>query len=192
MQNADIQVGDIFADLPTMETERLLLRKISMDDAEDMFEYARDAEVARYVLWHPHKTIEDSRQFISLVLDEYAKGGVAPWGIEYKADKRFVGTVGFLDWSIPNARIEIGYAISRAYWGQGIMTEAVRAVIDLGFRNMALNRIQAMCLPENVASARVMEKAGMRYEGTLRQYLLIKGEFRDLKMYSILRDEWER
>jgi ribosomal-protein-alanine N-acetyltransferase len=83
----------------------------------------------------------------------------------------------------------LGYALSRDYWGRGLMAEAAGAMISFGFREMNLNRIEARCIAENTASTRVMEKAGMLCEGTLRQRELIKGEHRDIKIYSILRDE---
>jgi ribosomal-protein-alanine N-acetyltransferase len=107
----------------------------------------------------------------------------------YKGDHRFVGTCGIVSWEPHHARAELGYALSRDYWGRGLMAEAVCAMISFGFDKMNLNRIEARCIAENVASARVMEKAGMIYEGTLRQRELIKGEHRDIKVYSVLRDE---
>jgi ribosomal-protein-alanine N-acetyltransferase len=89
-----------------------------------------------------------------------------------------------------HSRAEIGYVIGRKYWGEGLMTEAVKEVIRFGFERMNLNRIQATCFPENIGSYRVMEKAGMKFEGTLREQMFIKGRFQDLKLYSILRKEY--
>jgi ribosomal-protein-alanine N-acetyltransferase len=89
-----------------------------------------------------------------------------------------------------HSRAEIGYALSRRYWGEGYMSEAVNAVIEFGFREMLLNRIMARCEVNNIASARVMEKVGMQLEGILRQHLFVKGRYWDLKIYSILREEF--
>jgi ribosomal-protein-alanine N-acetyltransferase len=89
-----------------------------------------------------------------------------------------------------HARAELGYAIGRAWWGQGLMTEAVVEAIRYGFEELGLNRIEARCLTYNIGSARVMEKAGMTYEGTIREQVFYKGSFDDLKLYSILRREW--
>ena len=89
-----------------------------------------------------------------------------------------------------HARAEVGYVLSRGYWGRGIMTEAVRAVIHFGFEELHLNRIESRCIAENMASARVMEKAGMVYEGTLRGREFIKGYYRDMKVYAIRRKEY--
>ena len=89
-----------------------------------------------------------------------------------------------------HARAELGYVLSREHWGKGLMPEAVRAVMAFGFEKLSLNRIQARCIAENLASARVMEKAGMTFEGTLRESEFIKGAYRDIKLYSILRREY--
>lgn len=101
-----------------------------------------------------------------------------------------MGTCGFVNWSLDHARAELGYAIHREYWGQGLVPEAVRAMISFGFEKIGLNRIEARCIAENTASARVMEKAGMSYEGTLRQREFIKGAYRNIKLYAILKSEY--
>ncbi len=190
MRRPSTKVGEILKDLPTLETDRLILRKMKPDDAEAVFAYASDPEVTCYVIWETHCTIEDSRAFLDLVLSKYESGGEPEWGIVYKGDHRFVGTCGIVSWEPYHARAELGYTLSRDYWGRGLMAEAVGAMISFGFREMNLNRIEARCIAENSASARVMEKAGMLYEGTLRQRELIKGEHRDIKVYSILRGEF--
>ncbi len=186
-----MRIEDVFGDLPTLETDRLMLRKISMDDAADMFEYASDPEIARYVTWDAQKSIEDSKAFISWVLEQYANGQVAPWGVVLKENGKLIGTCDFVYWNTNHARAEVGYAMSRQYWGQGLTPEAVRAILAFGFDKMRLNRIEARCNVPNTASARVMEKVGMQFEGILRQQMFTKGNYDDLKMYSILRSEWD-
>ncbi len=175
---------------PTLETERLVLRKMTLDDAGAVFAYASDPEVTRYVIWETHRSLEDSRAFLDLVARKYEGGGEPDWGIVYKGDGRFVGTCGFVNWSPEHARAEMGYVLHRDYWGRGLVPEAVRAMISFGFGRMNLNRIEARCIAENAASARVMEKAGMAHEGTLRQREFLKGAYRDMKLYAILRREY--
>lgn len=187
-----MEIVDIFGNLPELETPRLRLRKLVPSDAEDLFAYAADPEVVRYTSWEPHRSIENSHAFLVSVIAAYEAGDVANWGIEHRAERRLIGTCGYIWWNISNASAEIGYALSRAYWNQGLMTEAAQAVVDFGFREMGLNRIEARCEVPNVGSARVMEKVGMRYEGTLRQVVFAKGQFRDLKLYAVLRQEWSR
>lgn len=185
-----MDLKDIFGNLPTIETDRIILRKMCLDDAEDMFEYASDREVSRYTAWYTHHVLEDSKLFLNYVINSYQNHQVSSWGIVQKADKKFIGTAGFMNWNVEHARGEIGYALSRKYWGKGYMTEVVNAIIYFGFRTMMLNRIEARCEIENIASARVMEKVGMKYEGILRQNMFMKGKYRDLKMYSILKEEF--
>jgi ribosomal-protein-alanine N-acetyltransferase len=184
------QVREVLKDLPSLETDRLVLRKMTLDDAEAIFAYASEHEVSRYTLWETHRSIEDSRAFLELVIQKYESGGEPDWGIVYKGDHRFVGACGLVDWEAEHARAEVGFVLSREYWGRGLMPEAVRAMFSFGFERMNLNRVEARCIVENAASARVMEKAGMAYEGTLRQREYIKGAYRDIKLYAILKEEF--
>jgi len=181
---------DILAHLPSIETERLLLRKITLNDASDMFEYASNPEVSEYTMWSTHTSIEDTKYFLQSLTKMYKRRELVDWGIVHKAEKKFIGTCGFVEWSMTHSRAEIGYALSRRYWGEGYMSEAVNAIIEFGFREMLLNRIIGRCEVNNIASARVMEKVGMQLEGILRQQLFVKGRYWDLKIYSILREEF--
>ncbi len=183
------RVGGKLEDLPTLETDRLILRKMTPGDADAMFAYASDPEVTRYVVWDTHRSIEDSRAFLDLTVRGYESGADPTWGIVYKGDHRFIGTCGFASLEPEHACAEIGYVISKEYRGRGLAPEAVRAMISFGFREMGLNRIEARCIAENTASARVMRKAGMTHEGTLRQREFIKGAYRDMELYSILGSE---
>ncbi len=185
-----MEVADVFGDLPPLETERLLLRRLAVDDVLDLHAYACDPEVARLTTWEPHASTEASRAFINAVLAKYAAGDIAPWGIVLKAEGRLVGTSGFVYWNPQHGRAEVGCALARRLWGRGLMTEAVRRACAFGFEVMGCNRIEALCLPENVASARLMEKVGMRFEGVLRECAWTRGPYRDRRLYSVLRRQW--
>lgn len=182
---------NIYGQLPIIETNRLLLRKLSLDDANDMYEYTSNEIVSRYVNWNPHKSIGDTKSYIHYVLQQYYLKKIAPWGIQFKENNKLIGTIDFVTWDPVHRTAEIGYAISHLYWGKGLTPEAVQALIELGFTRMKLERIQARCIAENIASQRVMEKTNMTYEGTIRKSMLIKGTHRDIKLYSILREEYE-
>jgi [ribosomal protein S5]-alanine N-acetyltransferase len=181
---------EIFRELPTLETPRLVLRKIRLGDAPDIFAYSSDPAVARYTTWPPHPTVAATEAFVRELLQRYAQGLVAPWGIVHREDGKMIGSCGFAYVMAWHGRAEIAYALSRAYWGRGLMPEAVRAVLGFGFETLRLNRIEARCEIENVASERVMQKLGMQFERVLRQHTQVMGVYRDLKLYSILRDEW--
>ena len=188
MRRTVAKVREVLTDLPALETERLILRKMTLNDVEAVFAYASDPEVSRYTLWETHRSIEDSRAFLKLTTQKYENGGEPDWGIVYKGNGCLVGVCGLVNWEAEHARAEIGFVLSREYWGHGFMPEAVRAMFRFGFERMNLNRIEARCIAENAASARVMEKAGMVYEGTLRQREYIKGAYRDIKLYAILKE----
>ncbi len=179
----------VFSQLPVLETARLILRPLRMSDAQDLYAYARDPQVSRHVLWSAHTSVMQSRQFLRAAIRQYRKGLPGSFAITMKDSGRMIGTVGFV-WVHPEYRsAEVGYSLNREYWNRGIMTEALRAVVAFGFDELRLNRIEAQHETENPASGRVMEHVGMQYEGTLRQRLMNKGKFVDVKLYAILRDD---
>lgn len=185
-----MEISHIYCNLPTLETDRLILRKVTLEDAEDIFYYGKREEVTKYVTWGTHKTLADTEEFINFILNKYNNNEVAPWGIECKESGRLIGTIDFVWWE-PNKQIaEIGYAISKDCWGKGLTTEAAMEVIKFGFEKMNLTRIQAKCMVENIGSARVMEKIGMSFEGIMRKGLFAKGKHQDIRMYSILKEEY--
>lgn len=185
-----METQDIFRNLQTLETERLILRKMTLEDAEDMFEYASDPDVAKYTTWDTHQSVKDTKFFLNTVVERYKNRQITDWGIVHKGEEKLIGTGGFAECHLFHSRAEIGYALSRKYWRQGYMSEAVTAIVKFGFQTMNLNRIEARCEVDNIASARVMEKVGMQFEGILRQHIFTKGKYCDLKIYSILREDF--
>lgn len=179
----------IFSQLPTLETERLILRPLRMSDARDLFAYARDPQVSRHVLWETHESLRDSRQFLRGAIRQYRQGLPGSFAITLKGSGRMIGTIGFMWVNREYSSAEVGYSLSREYWNQGIMTEALRRVISFGFQELRLNRIEAQHEVDNPASGRVMAHAGMQYEGVLRQRIKNKGKFVDVALYAILRGD---
>lgn len=181
---------DYFARLPVLETERLILRRMRMSDAADVYRYAQDPEVARHVLWEAHASIWESRSYIRYLLYQYKNGDPGSWGIVLKGTKQVIGTIGYMSYSADNSAVEVGYSLSREHWGKGLMTEALNTVIAETFQVLKLHRIEAMHFTDNPASGRVMEKCGMRHEGHLRERICCKGTFRDVEMWAILNRDW--
>lgn len=180
------------SNLPALESDRIVLRRLCMRDAPDVFDYSRDAQVARHVLWSAHATLSESRSYIRYMLRRYRLGEPSSWGIVWKETGRVIGTIGFMWIQEENASAEVGYSLARPFWNRGIMTEALSMVLDFGFRRLGLNRIEAQHETDNPASGAVMRKAGMLYEGTLRQRLCNKGKFVDVALYAALRSEFLR
>lgn len=173
----------------TLATERLILRAPTFDDARPIFEgYAADPEVTRYMLWRPHASIADTNDFLSLAITNWAVGeGHRSWSMIDRAEGRLVGMVGVT----PSGHAaELGYVLARPYWGRGLVPEAVRAVIAAAFEAPEMHRVWAVCDLENRASARVLDKAGLRFEGVLRSYATlpnIGGPPRDHRCYARVR-----
>ncbi|MBR4335070.1 MAG: GNAT family N-acetyltransferase [Clostridia bacterium] len=182
----------MFKRIPDLSTERLLLRKIRLNDAPDMFEYSKDPEVTKYLLWDPHPNVEHTRNYIDYLQDRYRDGKYYDWAVILKSSGKMIGTCGFSSILPEHRSAEVGYVLNPAFRGQGIAGEALSAVLDFAFRKMALNRVEAKCVAENASSERVMQKVGMTFEGVARSALLVKGEFRNIKIYSMLRSEYVR
>ncbi|MDD6884479.1 MAG: GNAT family protein [Eubacteriales bacterium] len=176
--------------VPTLETPRLRLRKLLMTDSQDIYEYSKDPLVAKHVLWDPHRSVAESRSYIRYMQRKYRTDEAYSWGIELKAEKRIIGTIGFM-WIQPeNNAAEVGYSLSRMYWNQGIMTEALSKLLEYGFRTLNLNRIEAQHETDNPASGAVMRHCGMRQEGVLRSRIINKGKYVDMVLYAVLRREY--
>ncbi len=182
----------IYLGTPNLETERLLLRRFTREDAQDMFEYASNSEVSKYMTWDTHQTIDDSLGYINFTLDRYEKDETGDWGIVLKENNKFIGSCGFVWVESKNFCGHIGYALSREYWNKGIMTEAAKRLVRFGFEEMNLNRIESVHYKENEASGKVMQKVGMAYEGLIRERGFVKEKFWDLKQYAILREDWKK
>ena len=181
-----------FYRLPTLETADLVLRKPAGKDAKDIFRYASDPEVARYVLWEPHRSVSETASFVRDLRVRIRAGYPSSWVVSLRETGLVIGTIGFVWYSTDNNAAELGYSFSREYWNQGYATQALHAVIDCLFSSLPLNRLEAQHDVRNPASGRVMQKCGLTQEGVLRGRIMNKGEYIDTALYSILRSDWEK
>ncbi len=151
-----------------LESSRLRLRRLVEDDAEEIFvAYAQDTEVTKYLVWRRTGDIEDTRHALRSGTEAWEEGKAFNWVILRKKDNQLLGMVGV---RVDGHKVELGYVLARKFWRQGYMTEAVRAVVSWAIKDADVYRVWAVCDIENVASARVMEKAGMQREGILRRW----------------------
>ena len=171
----------VFSHIPELLTERLTLRKLLVADAADMYAYASQPETTRYLTWYPHPDRDYTRQYLEYLGSRYAAGMFYDWAVIYEPDCKMVGTCGFTSFSYEHNSAEIGYVLNPSYWGQGIAPEAVQAVMDVGFRVLNLHRIEAKFILGNERSRRVMEKAGMSFEGYQRCpiYPVVYNQYKD-------------
>lgn len=180
--------------LPLLSSERLLLRPLSPTDAAALHRLANNEAVSKHLLSMPHPyTLTDAHRFISVSAASPTSGQWTNWAATLKqADGRsgeFIGVVG-LRVTADHDRAEVGYWLGQEFWGRGLAAEALRALMTHGFGTLGLNRLYGECFVENPASARVMAKAGMKPEGTLKGHLKKAGEHRDNWVWGITRSEW--
>ena len=178
----------IFTKIPDLKTERLVLRKITKSDLLDVYEYASDPEVSRFLLWRPHPDLSYTSQYLKLVLRNYKKQNFFDWAIALGDSNKMIGTCGFTSFDIQNNCAEIGYVLNRKYWGRGIAVEAAKKVIDFGFNALNLQRIEVNFMPSNASSRRVAEKCGMHFEGVMKERIYVKGNYQDIEVYAITRN----
>lgn len=170
------------------ETPRLRLRLPEIEDAETIFKsYAQDLEVVKYLTWKPHKSVSETRGFLEYILQGIQEGKKFPYVIERKTDKLLLG---MFEIRLEPPQADMGYVLARAHWGKGYMTEAVKAFVEWGLAQNGLARLWSICDIDNPASARVMEKAGMKREGLLPSEIShpnLSDEPRDVYCYSIVK-----
>ena len=174
----------------TLITERLMLRRPQLTDAPALFEeYCQDPEVTKYLIWRPHKGIEETINFLAGALARWESGEELTWAITHKGNDRVIGMVAC---RLRGHAADIGYVVARRYWNQGYVTEAARAVVEWAANLESIFRVWAVCDTANGASARVLEKVGMSREGVLRRWILhpnVSAEPRDCFVYSKVRIE---
>lgn len=176
-----------FDPFPTLNTPRLILRALRPDDLNDLYIYASDPEIDCYTPWRHYTSMDEARTDLDEFLADYEQGGLGAFGIEHRADRRLIGIVTFSPPHPRHRRAELGYTISRPYWGHGYASEAAAELVRFAFEEMGLVRVEAVCLPENIASRRVMEKIGMQYEGILHSYQTWRDVPCDLVIYAVVR-----
>lgn len=177
---------------PFIETNRLVLREIVKDDANDILKYLSDEEVMKYYGLAPFQTINEALNEISWYQSILNEQTGIRWGITLKGKDEVIGSCGFLNRVPEHYRTEIGYELNRDYWGHGIASEALEAVIRYGFKDLKFQRIEALVEPPNIPSQKLIEKKGFIREGLLRNYEFTCGKFDDLYMYSLLKQDFEK
>ncbi|ERN52413.1 GNAT family N-acetyltransferase [Alkalihalophilus marmarensis] len=174
---------------PILETERLVLREISKNDAEGIFACFSNKHVTRYYGQDTLKNIEQAETLVEFFANSYKEKRGIRWGIELKGTQGTIGTIGFNAWSPKHKRAEIGYEIHPDHWRKGYTSEAVSKVIDYGFGDLGLTRIGAVVFIENEASNKLLTKMGFLKEGVLRDYMYQNGVAYDVNVYSLLKKD---
>ena len=175
----------------TLETERVILRKFTFDDAEAMYNnWASDQKVTEFLRWQPEKDISEAKDVLQDWVDNYSDPGFYQWAIVLKETGEPIGSIGVVDKNEYLDIAHIGYCIGRKWWHCGYTSESFGAIIRFLFEEVGVNRIESQHDPNNPNSGLVMEKCGLKYEGTLRQADFNNKGIVDACMYSILKSEW--
>lgn len=176
----------------TIETERLILRRFKMEDAEAMYEnWVSDPEVTKFLTWPPHSSVDVTKIVLEDWIINYKNDNFYNWAIILKeSGDEPIGSIGAVDSDERVNMVHIGYCISKKYWNKGITSEALKALIKYFFEEVGVNRVESRHDPNNPNSGKVMMKCGMKYEGTMRQADINNQGICDYSMYGILANEY--
>jgi [ribosomal protein S5]-alanine N-acetyltransferase len=187
-RKAIIDRDALFYGTARLETPRLILRQLTLADAQDMFAFTSDPEVETWDALD--KTIDDTRAYIINLQEKYSSKEPTTWGIEHKQDKKIIGYCGFSYFDANHALAELEYALAKPYWHQGLMSEALAAVLKFAFTTLKINRIFAYTHLNNYRSIFVLSKLGFSYEGIHRECGYSRGAFWNLHCFVLLRDNY--
>ncbi|HHX70146.1 MAG TPA: GNAT family N-acetyltransferase [Gallicola sp.] len=174
-----------------LETKRLILRKISLKDIPFAYKnWVADEEVTKFITWKKHKDVGETKDLLEFWINKYKFKNTYRWIIELKEMGEPIGIIDVVSLDEKLNMAVIGYAIGKTWWNKGIVTEAFSRIIKFLFESVKLNRVEAIHMTSNIASGKVMEKCGLKYEGTNRQRLKNKEELVDVSIYGILAEDY--
>ncbi|MBF4691982.1 GNAT family N-acetyltransferase [Fusibacter ferrireducens] len=176
-----------------LETNRIILRRFTMEDADAMFNnWASDEEISRYMRWPFHRQVAETKQIINSWLELYKRENFYLWGIVLKETNTLVGSINLFAVNEFDACGDVGYCIGRAFWGKGIASHALQAVIEYAFNTIGFNRIESYHAIQNPASGKVMSNVGMQFEGSAKQKYRSNQGYEDCNMYAIIKEAYHR
>ena len=176
----------------TLETNRLILRKIVEKDATSFFNnWMSDERVTDNLIKGAHKSISESVERVTNIVNEYEDQEFCYWGIELTATGDLIGTIDFYNFDDTTENCEVGFSLGYDWWNQGYGTEALNVVMEFGFRHMNIHKISAAHNTDNPASGKIMQKAGMEQEGLIRHMIRnAKNQYKDCAVYGILQEDY--
>jgi [ribosomal protein S5]-alanine N-acetyltransferase len=181
----------IYKGAPMIETQRLILRKMEMNDANRMFDYIfSDHRVMDNLIKGPHKSISETINRLTEITNQYVSEKFCYWGIEVKDSGELIGTIDLYNINEDTENCEVGYDIGFNWWNQGYGTEALHAVVEFAFRFMNIHKISATHGIDNPASCKIMLKVGMKREGIIRHMIRKNNQYKDCGIYGILQQEY--
>ncbi|HET8912757.1 MAG TPA: GNAT family protein [Ktedonobacteraceae bacterium] len=179
-----------FTQFPCLTTERLVLRRLQIEDAPALFSIYSDEESMRYFGNNPQQSLSDTEALIRRLQALYASRRSIRWGVAFKDSDTLIGTCSLHHFDEGYHCVQTGYDLNRTHWGKGIMTEAMLTVLNFGFTDLGVHRIEAIIDIENERSRKLLLRLGFTYEGNLRQRYFERGIFEDEYYFGLLEDEW--
>ena len=175
----------IFKNPPTLTTERLILKRITKDYIDDVYEYRSDAKVSRFLLWKPDKYRETTEIYLDYIDKLYDKCKFYDFGIFLKENGKMIGTVGFTTINLHKNTASVGYVLNSKFWGLGIAKEALDKIIEFGFDTLGFDTLFAKFIEENERSRRVLEKCGFEFYENEKKLMLVKDRMEKIVVYSL-------
>ena len=185
-----MSIDDAFTQFPTLTTSRLQLRQLRPTDAEALFTIRSDAVGMEFFGQEPYTSIEEAHRLIQRLQTFYEQREAIFWAITLKGEDTVIGSCTLFSFNLAFHYAETGYELHRAYWRQGIVSEAMSVVLTYGFTELGLHRIEADVAPDNIRSKNLLLKLGFTFEGNLRQRYFFRGQFEDEHYFGLLKDEW--
>ncbi len=180
-----------FTPFPELKTKNLMLREIKVEDVNEIFMLRSDLQVMKYIAKKPAENIDEASEFIKRILAAEAENQSITWAITIKGNDKMIGTICLWNLQPGNYRGEIGYVLSPIHHGKSIMTEAIKAVTNYGFSVMNLHCIEGHVNPDNIASAKVLEKNNFTREAVLQENQYYDGRFYDTAIYTLFKRDWK-
>jgi [ribosomal protein S5]-alanine N-acetyltransferase len=181
----------VFETFPILETERLILRDFTYSDTHDLYQIRSNPKVMEFMDSQTHKSLTDSREMITLMLDSFIKEEGINWAIENKYTGKMIGYIGFWRLIPEHVRAEVGYALKPHVWGKGFMKEAAWEALRFGFKQLNLHSVEANVNPANLASARMLKSLGFKKEGHFIENYFFDGHFYDSFIFSLLESDFQ-
>ena len=169
---------------PNLFTERLILRAPSFLDTDDVFDFCSDPDSCRYADWTPHKTKADTRDFLAWLKRKSGEKSYT-WVMEYRQEKRVIGTISIVDTDYSGKIVTVGYTLSKEYQHKGFATEALKRLVKYILNDLNAERVQAKVIPENIPSCRLLERVGFKNEGIFKKGAFCRTNCVDVYVYAL-------
>jgi ribosomal-protein-alanine N-acetyltransferase len=179
-----------FRTIPTLETRRLILRKILPQDEDDMYEYSRDPETSKYLLWEPHASRSYTRAHIRYLQDAYNRASFFDWALIEKESGKMIGTCGFTEIYEREKRAEVGYVIAPQFHRRGFAPEALERVMEYGYNTLGLIKLSGRFMEDNEASRKILERFGFSDDTTKSESIYKRGKKQRILTYSLTKEEY--